>query len=91
MNSTISVTASGNYYSLNRQQARLSLENGYKYEYGVHHSISKEFSVRSAKCMPEMDWMQDDCKLKNLTQKLMDHLNCTTPWLLHFAGLDSKS
>ena len=91
INSAISATAPGNYYSLAKKQARISLETGYKYEYGVHHSISKKRSVRSAKCSQKMDWMQDECKLKYLNQKLMDHLYCTTPWLLHFASLEGKS
>ena len=85
LKSQISVVAPENFYSLARKQARIVLDTGYKY-----YSISRKLSVRSAECSPEMDWMQDNCKLKYLNQKLMDHLNCTTPWLLHFAKLEGR-
>ena len=91
LKSQISGVAPENFYSLARKQARIVLDTGYKYQYGVHTSISRKLSVRSAQCESEMDWMQDHCKLKYINQKLIDHLNCTTPWLLHFAKLEGKS
>ena len=85
MSSEVTIVPPQNYYSFLRKQTLFYFEAGFNYNFALHHSITKSLSIQPNPCSEAMDWMQDPCKLKYINDKIMDTLNCTTPWLLAFA------
>ena len=83
-NVVISAVAPGNFYSRERKQARIRIEQGYKYEYFLQHKIIHQLT-RNEKCTEDINWKTDDCKLGFINQKITKSFNCTTPWLLSYA------
>ena len=83
-NVVVSAIAPGNFYSRERKQARIRVEQGYKYEYFLQHKIINRLSG-NVTCTEESNWKTDDCKLASINQNITNTFNCTTPWLLSFA------
>ena len=85
MYSRITVAAPGNYFTFDRKQAEINYAHGFEYRYHLQHTISNALPLGANSCTKATDWKVDFYRLKYINDKMINMLNCTTPWLLHFA------
>ena len=85
MDSIIYIVPPLNFYSLQRKHTKIRYQLGFENYFDLLHSISRVLPQQPHPCSVDMDWGQDTCRLKYVNDRIIQALNCTTPWLLAFA------
>ena len=84
-NCNIAVSGPGRFYTPARKKTEVAFLMGYKYIYSIGQAVSKDLPLGWTPCNEELDWQEDECRLKLINDILAQKFRCTTPWLLRFA------
>ena len=82
------VSAPGRFYTPAQKKAKITFLAGHNYVYSIEQIVSKHLPIGLSPCNEELNWKEDECKLRILNDILIKRWNCTAPWLLRFARFD---
>ena len=83
-NAVFFVAPPGNAFSMDRKPNRFRYAKGLA-EYAIEHTLRYSLNLDRDPCSEEVSWKEDECALNIINTKILETVNCTTPWLLKFA------